>query len=69
MTDTASADEYERRAESFIGEFDRFVTEQYGERCKAFDPECPCCRLWKLRDEALVITCWWDRGTTKTPER
>lgn len=53
--------EYEKRAESFIDEFDRFVTTQFGERCSTFDADCVCCKLWKIRDETQKISIWWER--------
>ena len=34
-----------------IGE--TILTEFYGERCKEFDPECPCCLKWKALDDLI----------------
>lgn len=37
--------------------FDKFVTEQFGERCPDYEEGCHCCKLWMLRDqvEAIVV--------------
>jgi hypothetical protein len=26
------------------------ITEDWGERCSDFAPECPCCQMWAMRD-------------------
>jgi hypothetical protein len=31
----------------------QFVTELYGPRCTEFDPDCECCRRWKLLDDLV----------------
>ncbi len=49
------ADDYDAAAEKFMAAFDAFVREQFGERCETFDPECPCCKLWKLRDQVDAL--------------
>lgn len=53
------ADLYDEAAKEFMATFDDFASENFGERCNEFDKNCPCCRLWKLRDavrEIVIIT-------------
>lgn len=30
-----------------------FIAEWFGPRCKEFDPDCECCRRWRLLDQLL----------------
>ena len=34
------------------------VTEQWGERCPDFDPDCYCCLAWREIDELEALQDW-----------
>lgn len=48
-------EDYEREAEKFLDHFAAFITGQFGERCEPADPDCACCRLWALYDQAKQV--------------
>ena len=33
-----------------FGEFERTIRKHYGERCRDYDENCPCCRAYELFD-------------------
>ena len=45
--------DYEEQAAPLRESIDAFLTEHYGPRCGAYDPDCFCCKMWKHRDELL----------------
>lgn len=34
-------------------ELKRFVIRWYGHKCKDFNPDCICCKKWKLLEELI----------------
>ena len=44
-------DEYDRDAAEILEALDKFVTKQFGTRCPDFEENCPCCKMWSLRDQ------------------
>jgi len=44
-------DAYDTAAASFMETMDAFLIENFGERCKDYEPGCACCDLWALRDQ------------------
>lgn len=32
---------------------EEMLTEQFGERCSEYDPDCMCCQRWKALDELV----------------
>lgn len=59
------ADEYDRDAEVFMAHFAKFVTEGFGERCKDFDADCPCCKMWKHYDGVKDIAVFTEPEPVK----
>jgi hypothetical protein len=48
-------DQYDTVAFDFMASFDKFITDQFGDRCADFEADCSCCRMWKLRDQVAEI--------------
>ena len=46
-------DEFAMLAGHIVAVATGFLTEMFGDRCKDFEPDCECCRRWKMLD-ALV---------------
>ena len=34
-----------------IKKLKRWITKNYGKKCKIFNPCCPCCIMWRLFDD------------------
>lgn len=47
--------EYKLDVGLMLEHMDEFIDKLFGERCSEFEPDCPTCKLWKLRDEFKAI--------------
>lgn len=57
MTDTQAKAKFDSVAGYLRIVAESFLREQFGERCKDFEPNCECCKRWKLLD-GLVKSPW-----------
>lgn len=48
-----SAQQFEMTARHTRTIAEVLLTEHFGERCPDFEPDCECCKRWKLLDELL----------------
>ena len=49
------ADQYDVDTNTFMLGFAAYLTENFGDRCPDFEPECMCCKLWALHDQVKEI--------------
>lgn len=42
--------ELEADTDKILRRLRKFISKNYGERCKDFDKDCPCCRVWVRYD-------------------
>ena len=55
-TIAASETDYKNETASFLEGFANYLTEIFGEKYHGeFDPDCPCCQLWRLYDQVAKI--------------
>ena len=42
---------YHQHSKHLLAVFDKYIAEQFGERCEDYEPDCCVCQIYKVRDD------------------